>query len=117
MKIELVPTTSNDEPVLRRLWQLYAYDFSEHMGLDVGDDGLFPAGSVLARCWSDGRAHALWCRVDAQLAGFVILDEQSRLTGAPDVMDVAEFFVMRKYRRRGVGAACAALAFDRFPRR
>jgi predicted acetyltransferase len=32
-------------------------------------------------------------------------------------MAVAEFFVMRKYRRKGIGAACAAQAFDLFPRR
>lgn len=41
---------------------------------------------------------------------------QSAGEGDPEVMDVAEFFVMRKFRRLGVGRACARRAFDRFPR-
>ncbi len=117
MNVELVPTTPNDEPSLGRLMQLYAYDFSEFMGLDVGDDGLFGAGDALSRCWSERSRHAFWCRVGGHLAGFVILDERSRLTGDPEVMDIAEFFIMRKYRRKGIGAACAVRAFDLFPRR
>jgi predicted acetyltransferase len=115
--VELVPTTAGDEPGLRRLMQLYAYDFSEFMGLDVGDDALFDVGDALSRCWSEPWRHAFRVRVDGRLAGFVILDERSRLTGDPEVMDVAEFFVMRKYRRKGVGAVCATMAFDLFPRK
>lgn len=117
MKVELVPATPNDEPGLTRLMQLYAYDFSEFMGLDVGEDGLFRVGDALARCWSEQGRHAYGLRVDAHRAGFVILEERSRLTGDPEVMDVAEFFVMRKYRRKGIGAECAARAFDLFPRK
>jgi predicted acetyltransferase len=36
-------------------------------------------------------------------------------TGEPH--DIAEFFVMRKYRGGGVGAQAAASLFDRFPGR
>jgi len=117
LKVELVQTTANDAPVLARLLQLYSYDFSAIVGLDVGEDGLFPVGDTLARCWSDPSRHAFFSRVDGRLAGFVILDERSRLTGDPEVMDVAEFFVMRRHRRQGVGSRCAAQAFDRFHRR
>jgi predicted acetyltransferase len=115
--VELVATDPNDEPRWSRLVQLYAYDFSEFTGWDVADDALFHEGDALSRCWSEPRRHAFWCRVDGHLAGFVIVDERSRLTGDPDVVDVAEFFVMRKYRRKGIGSACAAHAFDLFPRR
>jgi predicted acetyltransferase len=31
------------------------------------------------------------------------------------MMDVVEFFVMRKYRRRGAGARVASSVFERFP--
>lgn len=117
MKIELADTTADDEVVLRRLFQLYAYDFSEMLGLDVGEDALFHANDPLAGCWAGKGRHAFLSRVDGRIAGFVILDERSRLTGDPEVMDVAELFVMRKYRRHGVGTICALSAFDRFPRK
>ena len=44
------------------------------------------------------------------LAGFALV-----FTGEPH--DIAEFFVMRKYRGRGVGAQAAASLFDQFPGR
>jgi predicted acetyltransferase len=117
MHVELVPATPHDEPVLGRLLQLYAYDFSEIAGMDVGDDALFDLGHTLSRCFGDPKRHAYLARVHRRLAGFVLVDEQSRLDGNPDVMDVAEFFVMRRYRRTGVGFACARQVFLAFPRR
>jgi len=117
LNVELVRTTATDEPVLGRLLQLYGYDFSEVVGMDVGDDGLFDVGTTLARCWAEPSRHVFWCKVDAKLAGFAILDERSRLTGDPGVVDIAEFFVMRKYRRQGVGSIFATRVFDLYPRR
>jgi predicted acetyltransferase len=106
-----------DEPVLSRLMQLYAYDFSEFMGYDIGDDGTFFGGEGRATYRPEPWRHAFLLRVERRLAGFVLLDEKSRITGDPDVMDVAEFFVLRKYRRAGVGTSAAIRAFDLFPRK
>jgi predicted acetyltransferase len=39
----------------------------------------------------------------------------SPVAADPDVYDVAEFFVMRQYRRSGVGHAAAFLLWNRFP--
>ena len=46
--------------------------------------------------------------------GFVLVRRLNR-PDQPPFHAVAEFFVLRKYRRRGVGTAAARLAFDRFP--
>jgi predicted acetyltransferase len=116
-RVALAPTVPDDEPRLNRLLQLYAYDLSESLSLDVGDDALFDAGDRFARAWSGVGTHAFSCRVDDRLAGFVLLDERSWLTGDPGVVDVAQFFIMKKYRLRGVGFACATQAFDLFPQR
>ena len=60
--------------------------------------------------WNDSDRKAFLFRVDNALAGFALV-----FTGEPH--DIAEFFVMRKYRHRGVGAQAAASLFDRFPGR
>jgi predicted acetyltransferase len=52
--------------------------------------------------------------VDDKLAGFALVLARSRLTGTSGVFDMAEFFVMRSYRRKGVGLAAAHAAFARF---
>lgn len=116
MLVTLSPVTPQEEPLFARLMQLYAYEFSDMLGLDVGEDGCFPAGVPRATAAEPWR-HTLLLRVDDRPGGFAILDERSRLTGATDVADVAEFFVMRRYRRQGVGSIAAMQAFAMFPRR
>ena len=117
MDVTLSEAAPEAEPMLARLMQLYAYDFSELMGFDIGEDGTFAGGTTLASFWSESWRHPFVIRADTRIAGFCILDERSRLSGDRSICDVAEFFVLRKFRRRGVGAQAARLAFARYPRR
>ena len=103
-----------DAPVLAALFELYAYDLSDALALDVGDDGHYPVPPFDAY-FSDPRCHAFLVRVEGRLAGFALVRERSRLTGDERVRDVAEFFVMRRYRRHGVGEQVARGLFRRFP--
>ncbi|HEY7371080.1 MAG TPA: GNAT family N-acetyltransferase [Polyangia bacterium] len=111
--ISLSPVTEAERPALDSLMQLYIYDWSELRPLDVGGDGRFH-GYPLDAYWQDDWRHPLLLRVDGRLAGFALVTARSHLTGAPGVFDMAEFFVMRRYRRQGVGLAAASAAFDRF---
>ena len=111
--MDLVPATRDDKPVLLALNEYYTYDFSELLGLDVGEDGSF-GGARLDRHFDDPRCHPFLIRVDGKLAGFALHEGRSRLTGEEGVNDVAEFFVMRKYRKHAVGARAAFALFDRF---
>jgi predicted acetyltransferase len=79
----------------------------------VRDDGRFHA-LALDAYWLDDWRHPFLIRVDDALAGFALIASRSKLTGTPGVFDMAEFFVMRRYRRQGVGIAAAFAAFDRF---
>ncbi len=117
MHVALNDADSSAEPLLSRLLQLYVYDLSEvvPVGLDVGEDGCFSGGTSIQSCWQEPWRTASVIRVDAKIAGFCILDRRSRLTGSTAVSDVAEFFVLRRYRRHGVGLRAAHLAFDRVP--
>ena len=113
MRPEIIPVDTEARPLLEALFQLYCYDFSEILGLDVGDDGRFP-GPALGGYFTDPRRHAFLIRVDGKPAGFALVNEGSRLSGDASVRDMAEFFVMRRYRRQGVGEGAAHLLFDRF---
>lgn len=116
MDVELTRAARETAPLLENLFQYYVYDFSESLGLDVGDEGKFAQPS-LAAYWQDTSRHPFLARVAGRYAGFALVHQCSRLTGDPAVYDVAEFFVLRKYRRRGVGAALARQLFDLFPGR
>jgi predicted acetyltransferase len=52
---------------------------------------------------------------DDQLAGFALATRGSPATGDPSHLDVAEFFVLRSCRQRGVGARAAHTLWDRLP--
>ncbi|MGZ6926149.1 MAG: GNAT family N-acetyltransferase [Acidimicrobiia bacterium] len=106
-EVDVAPATADEEPVLRRLLELYSHDFSERTGADVADDGTF-GWRHLERYWTEPDRHPFLVRVDGRLAGFALV-----WSGSPH--DMAEFFVMRKYRRGGVGTDAARAVFARFP--
>lgn len=112
--VSLAEVTEASRPALANLFQLYAYDWSELLPLDVGQDGRF-ADALFSRYATRGaEQHELLVYAAERLVGFAIVTERSRLTGQTGICDMAEFFVMRRYRRRGVGHAAAAAVFDRF---
>jgi predicted acetyltransferase len=111
--VQITAATPDDRPRLAALLELYTYDFSEVLGLDVGDDGRFRV-PALGAYWTDPHRHPFLIRVGDKLAGFALVHQGSRLTDDAAVWDMAEFFVMRKYRRRGVGEQAAHWLFDRF---
>jgi predicted acetyltransferase len=115
MQVDVVEAVRDDWPVLERLAQYYAYDFSEFLPADVDAAGVFHSIS-LGDLERPG-LQAFLVKVDGKLAGFALVRSGSALSGDPDVTDMEEFFVMRKYRRAGVGSEVAHRLFDRFPGR
>ena len=113
-RVELVPATSEDAPVLENLIELYAHDFSEFDAIELGADGRF-GYQHLPLYWSDPGRHAFLAKVDGRLAGLVLVNTGSEITGSETVWDMAEFFVVRRYRRRGVGTDLAHQVWRRFP--
>jgi predicted acetyltransferase len=108
--VELVPASHAQEPVLAHLLQLYIYDFSELLDLDAGDDGKF-AYPQLPLYWSEPGRHPFLVTVDGRLAGFVLVKAGSE----PFSHDIAEFFVLRRHRRRGVGTRIAHEVWRHLP--
>ena len=107
MAVEIEPVSYGDEDVLRRLIEFYIYDYSEYMGWDVDGDGVF-GYRYLESYWTNADRHPFFIRVDGRLAGFALVR-----SGQPH--DMAEFFIMRRYRRAGVGTEAARLVLSRFP--
>lgn len=103
-----------DIPVLRRLMQLYLYEIGSADGWDIGGDGLYGHAGRIERFWTEPGRHAFLVRVDGVLAGFALVRDEAWFAGA-GTREVSEFFVLRRYRRLGVGERVATGLFDRFP--
>ena len=106
-KVEVVPATIDDKPTILELLQFYLYDFSEIQGWDLGERGRFEHRSF-DPYWTDADRHPFLIRADGRLAGMALVQ-------SGDPHDMAEFFVVRKYRRSGVGADAARTVFAMFP--
>lgn len=115
MIVELVEVTFDHKSVLRRLLELYQYDSSEFEYTDVNSNGEF-GYKYLDHYWTEPHRTPLFIIADGKYAGFVLLSRcPACLSQGNETMSVSEFFVMRKYRRKGIGRAAAIKAFRKFP--
>jgi predicted acetyltransferase len=112
--IEIDPALREHAPILANLLELYAHDFSEFYSLNIGADGRFGYRS-LPLYWSEPNRHPFLVRIDGQLAGLALVKKGSEISGNPAVWDMAEFFVLRGCRRRGIGTLAAQEVWRRFP--
>ena len=106
--------------IIANLIQLYKYDFSEFAKIgspygEVGSDGRFVYDGLDSYWREDGRV-PLTVQADGRLVGFILVNRWSALDRELD-HSVAEFFVLLKYRRIGVGSRAAKLLFERWPGR
>ncbi len=111
--LRLAPVLPEEQETLRELLEKYLYEFSQYTGEDVGPDGRF-GYPWLAAYGSDPTRNAFFVRKEGALAGFVLLNRHSEL-GRPIDHAVAEFCILPKYRRQGVGTWTVSQVFARFP--
>jgi predicted acetyltransferase len=116
MQIEVLPATTKEAPVIANLVELYARDFSDFSDLKIGVDGRF-GYEPLPLYWTESNRFPFLVRVNGDLAGFVLVLRGSKVSGEADIWDVAEFFVLRGYRRHGVGLRVAHDLWRMFPGR
>ncbi len=112
--VEVIPAPAEQAPVLANLFELYAHDFSDFVELEIGPDGRF-GSETLSPYWKEAGRHPFLIRVSGHLAGFALVTEGSRISGAADVRDMAEFFIVRGRRRLGVGLKAALAIWKMFP--
>ncbi|HEY2049062.1 MAG TPA: GNAT family N-acetyltransferase [Caulobacteraceae bacterium] len=115
MRVELREAALAELPVMQRMGRYYVYDMSEYVGGQPGwefpDSGDYECDDFRPY-FDDPQAKPFFIRADGELAGFAIVDRRG---STPEVdFNMAQFFVIRKFKRRGVGADAAAECFNRF---
>ena len=105
----MIPATADQQPILANLLELYCYEFSAFFPIEIGPDGRFDYPN-LPLWWNGADHYPFLVRIDGKLAGFALVKRE-----ADGVWDVAEFFVLRSYRRRGVGLQVAHEVWRIFP--
>lgn len=111
--LDIQPASEEDEIVFRNLWQFYIYEYSYYMGFNVTYAGRFTEND-LDECWSNSYRHPFLFRLEGKLAGLAIVNhlEESHITGAKNVVEMSEFFIMGAYQGKGHGAHAATYLFN-----
>ena len=113
--VTLELATERDAALLANLLEFYIHDLSDVFPVELGVEGRFGYGS-LPLYWSKPDTHfAFLFRLDLRIAGFALVTRGSPATSDSQALDLAEFFVLRSYRRSGTGRIAASLLFDHIP--
>lgn len=111
MNYELILASKEYEAVIRNLLQFYIYDFSEFVQCDVEEDGLFGEYPYLKDYWIEGNHRFPYViKKEDKYVGFILvrfIESEAR-----NYYSIAEFFVMKKYRKEGIGKAVAKQIFE-----
>lgn len=110
--IKIVPVSEDKKEILRNLLEKYDYEFSQYDKREVNDLGLF-GYNYLDHYWTDEGRWAFFIYADDKLAGFAMINSFPEAEEETDYT-MAEFFVLFRYRRKGIGKFVAHKLFDKF---
>ena len=113
MEISIEKAALSEKSVLRNLMELCQHDYSEFNRQDLDQHGLY-GYTYLDNYWTERGRYPYLIKVSGKLAGFALVRVLSG-EGEPLVYSMAEFFILRKYRRKGIGEQVATQVFDMFP--
>jgi len=98
-----------EKHILRNLLELYQYDSSEFNDDEINANGLF-GYKYLDHYWTEDGRYAYFIRKGETLAGLAmvrIFPEDGKI-----INSIAEFWIMRRYRRNHYGREAAFLIFN-----
>jgi predicted acetyltransferase len=104
MNYEVKKATLEEKETLNNLLQYYIYDFSEFMDLHVEDNGKF-GDYPLDDYWTENSRFPYLIKLNGKNAGFVLVKLMHR--NDDSYYSIAEFFIMKRYRRTGLGKLVA----------
>ena len=98
--------------LLRNLFEHYMHDMAEWFEIDTNADGRYSFDTTAI--WESGHDPYL-VKVNDSIAGFALVGSAAEWTGDTKACDMREFFVIRRYRRRGFGYRIATQIWNYYP--
>ena len=113
MKFDICEVQEKNKDIILNLMQLYTYELSffedDTTNFQLLDNGLFKLSKYIELYWTQKERHPYILKCDGNLAGFVL--ERFNEDG---MNEIAEFFVLNKYRKHGAGTFMANEMFKRY---
>ena len=114
MNISLEYIKIEEKQILKNMGELYLYEGTQHVSVDVNEMGLYDNLDDLDLYWTEKNRHPFFIRANNKLAGFILVYDGRLIKEIESNYAIDDFFVMNKYKRQGIGKYCAHYIFDRF---
>ena len=114
MEVRIEKVAVEHAQVMRNLMELYQHDHAVFEDAELNEHGLY-GYRYLDHYWTESGRHPFLIRADSNIAGFALVRDSTNTSDG--LNELAEFFIVRKYRRRGIGRTVAHRIFDMFPGR
>ncbi len=111
MNIDIIEATLEDKPVIQNLARFYIHDLSEYQQRKCPDNGLFEDEDYI-HFWTKPGHYPFLVKCDGELAGFVFVMEGG--SSDKSFYEISEFFILRKFRGKGVAGFTAKEIFQKF---
>ena len=111
--IAIRPASREDRLPVQRMIELYQHDLSDIWKQDLDSHGEY--GYALDQYWGAEGCHAFIAAAGGKYAGFALVNQEVLVGTDGYCMD--QFFVLKRYRRQGVGQAMAKSVFAALPAR
>ena len=109
MKITLYEALLDEMPIVLNMAKLYRYDLSEFMDWSIDPNGMYHCHGLEA--YWENKNHPFIIRVNNELAGFALVASSNDNLQSSYTM--GEFFILRKFRKFGVGTNIALQIFNK----
>jgi predicted acetyltransferase len=110
--IDLHPAQRDELQIIENLMQFYMYDFSEWLPLKLAGHGFFSIQPKIDY-WRRPTTQPFLIHVDGELAGFVTVDDETRVAGAQH--NIGYFFIARRFRGQGIAQFVVSALLKRIP--
>ena len=110
---ELIEVEEKDKNAIFNLMQLYTYELSlyedETTDFELQDNGLYTMSKYIEMYWTSEKRHPYILKCDDKIAGFVL-----QRYNEENLNEIAEFFVVNRYRNTGAGTFMANEMFKKY---
>ena len=114
MNVELRKASFEERSIVQKMMELYLHDFSEFDGCDLDQYGLYSYYDL--DYYFIEETHACYVvQVEGKWAGLALIANYGHFEGNQRSME--EFFILRKYRKQGLGEKIASDIFRLHPAR
>ena len=111
MRFDLIKVEKENKNVIYNLMQLYTYELSffedETTNFTMLDSELYAMNKYVERYWQEESRQPYMLKCNNNLAGFVL-----QKFNEENINEIAEFFVINKYRKMGAGTFMANKMFE-----